>query len=236
MKKLLILLALLSFGISWGQKAITVTDSLKNYNRNYFKNQSIGQIKKVNKIPQTFTGRALNWSRTDGYNTLNDSIHKADGFHDVVTPAFDQATQKLGDLFFDIANEIFTYPIEDLTQEEIDALSESTDDLDAGIAFEYYTEEGDRLFKRTYKRIYRRVNKDNGLPNSLTKGQGRKLARWFQPVYEYLRNGNWFEANKIIDQIIIDRAQDMIDVQGIGTTINWLKDEIQNFVDNEYDL
>ena len=102
-------------------KAITITIEIKNYNADLFKNFAVGSIKTFTTIPKTFSGISKNWQRTDMYQTLDNSIHEADGFYDVVTPAFDSAIEKLGAIFFNVTE--FTYPIVALTQPEIDAIA-----------------------------------------------------------------------------------------------------------------
>ena len=42
------------------------------------------------------------------------------GFFDVVEPVFNPETHKLGSIFFDTANLVFTYPVINKTQSEID--------------------------------------------------------------------------------------------------------------------
>ena len=46
-----------------------------------------------------------------GYNTLNEEIHQADGFYDVITPEYDYYTQELSSVYFDEVNKIFTYNV-----------------------------------------------------------------------------------------------------------------------------
>ncbi len=43
-----------------------------------------------------------------------------EGFFDLIEPAIDPTTQRLGALFFDETNNIFTYPVIEKTQAEID--------------------------------------------------------------------------------------------------------------------
>ena len=81
--------------------AITVTQELKDLNAELFKNNEVGTIKQLSKIPNSFY--SLNYflgQRTDGYHTLT-SIHNLDGFFDVVIPAYNTEIEKLGSLFFD---------------------------------------------------------------------------------------------------------------------------------------
>jgi hypothetical protein len=101
-------------------KAITITQQLKDLNKDLFKNDLVGQIKKLTVIPKSFY--SLNYNigqRTDGYQTLDNSIHESDGFFDYVEPVYNALTQKLGDIYFNV--NVFTKPVINLTQAEIDA-------------------------------------------------------------------------------------------------------------------
>jgi len=72
-----------------------------------------GTISTYNTIPSTWNG-ILN------YNSINNTeMQIFDGWRDVVYPAYDSATQKLGDIYFDAPNDVFTYYIVELTDQEI---------------------------------------------------------------------------------------------------------------------
>jgi hypothetical protein len=44
----------------------------------------------------------------------------SEGFYDVIEPLFNPITQKLGDIYFDEEYEVFTYPVINKTQTEIE--------------------------------------------------------------------------------------------------------------------
>jgi hypothetical protein len=99
-------------------KAITVTQELKDANATLFNNNAVGSIKQLN-LPKSFVSLNYNAGQlTQGYQTLETSIHELDGFYSVVTPSFDKETEKLGLLFFDVT--VFTYPIIPLSTEELE--------------------------------------------------------------------------------------------------------------------
>jgi hypothetical protein len=103
--------------------AITITQQLKNLNKDLFKNDLVGQIKKLTVIPKSFYSINYNiGQRTDGYHTLDNSIHESDGFFDYVEPVYSALTQKLGDIYFNVNVNVFTNPVINLTQAEIDAI------------------------------------------------------------------------------------------------------------------
>ena len=73
--------------------------------------------------------------KTDGYHTLDNSIHELDGWFDLITPTYDNTTQKLGAIFFDIDK--FTYDVLELSQVELDnkIKDEFKNNLDGAFAF-----------------------------------------------------------------------------------------------------
>ena len=64
-----------------------------------------GAIKRYTTIPKA-------WGNTiGGFDLLSSTEWEAAGFYDVVTPSYDSATQKLGDLEWDADSSTFTYPV-----------------------------------------------------------------------------------------------------------------------------
>ena len=70
-----------------------------------------GAIKRYTTIPKAWG------SVIAGFNLLSSSDWEAAGFYDVVTPTTKQS-EKLGDIYFDSDNEVFTYPVESKTYTE----------------------------------------------------------------------------------------------------------------------
>jgi hypothetical protein len=66
-----------------------------------------GTIKTYSSVPKT-------WGAMLGVNYMSDEDLEDLGFYDVVRPSTKQSEQ-LGDIFFDAANEVFTYPVESRT-------------------------------------------------------------------------------------------------------------------------
>ncbi len=64
-----------------------------------------GQIKKYAKMPKYFAHFAGN------FDTQPDEVHEKFGFYPVVVPEFNPALQAIGNIFFDKANKVFTYPV-----------------------------------------------------------------------------------------------------------------------------
>ena len=64
-----------------------------------------GAIKRYTTIPKAW-GNVI-----CGFDLLSSSEWEAAGFYDVVTPSYDSAIQKLGDLEWDADSSTFTYPV-----------------------------------------------------------------------------------------------------------------------------
>jgi hypothetical protein len=66
-----------------------------------------GTIKTYSSVPKT-------WGNILGVNYMSDEDLKGLGFYDVVRPST-SASQELGDIYFDVDAEVFTYPVESRT-------------------------------------------------------------------------------------------------------------------------
>lgn len=74
-----------------------------------------GTITTYSQIPSVWNG-VLN------YNSINNTENQmTDGWREVVQPDYDTSLQKRGDIYFNVANDNFTYAVIDLTDEEIQA-------------------------------------------------------------------------------------------------------------------
>ena len=72
-------------------------------------------IQVFNAIPSTF-------NNTLNYNSINNEVQQiADGWRDVVQPSYNTETQRKGVIFFDTPNDVYTYEVIDLTDEQIQA-------------------------------------------------------------------------------------------------------------------
>lgn len=67
-----------------------------------------GTIKVYNQVPKSY-------NNIIGFQYLSDSDLESHGFYDVVTPTYNSNTQELGDIYFDSANNQFTYPVNSKT-------------------------------------------------------------------------------------------------------------------------
>lgn len=77
-----------------------------------------GTIKTYNVLPKI-------WKNHLNLSAASDEFLKQLGFYDVVKPEYNTTTQYLGEIYFDEVNEVFTYPVIDKTQEELDQEKEA---------------------------------------------------------------------------------------------------------------
>ena len=131
------------------------------------------------------------------------------------------------------------YNIISLTIEELEVL----EDNEANEKYQTHLDKGNNFKERSYKKIWRRVNKDSDSNNKLTKGNGRKLFRWFKPVWEDLNNGDFREAEKSIQSVLIDNDTELQTEPSMLNTVQWFVDLIHSYYDpslsnsdNKYDL
>ena len=71
-----------------------------------------GSIKIYSRTPKTW-GNVIG-----GFNLLSDSDLQSYGFYNVIIPEYNSSTQKLSDIEFDSENNVYTYPVENLTWSE----------------------------------------------------------------------------------------------------------------------
>ena len=203
-------------------KAITVTTAIKNANVDLFKNFTVGSIRTFGSIPTSFAGVSKNYQRTDMYQTLSNAIHEADGFFDVVTPAYDEATQKLGAIFFNVTE--FTYPIVAKTQQEQDDYQQDLDDNDlASQTNQQYKSDGQIGFDRAYALITRRF-----LDATITANQASGLAQGLYPSLEPLYKGLWQLVKQNLAAETPPANADLLAI------FNKIKDGVDDYVTNNY--
>ena len=131
------------------------------------------------------------------------------------------------------------YNIITLTSEELDGL----EDNEADQKYQEHLEKGLNYHRRSYKKVWKRVLKDSDSANKLTRSKGRKLFRWFAPVWENLKNGDFREAEKSIVAVLSDNDTELQTEPAMLNTVEWFVDLIHDYYDpslsngdNEYDL
>jgi len=97
------------------------------------------KIKVYSKLPKT-------WKNHLNFEKASVELQQQEGFFDVVQPAVDTELQHLGEIYWDEVNQVFTYPVINKTQKELQA------EIDARI------EALDNQFdKQAAKRLLRKV-------------------------------------------------------------------------------
>lgn len=157
-----------------------------------------------------------NWKTTENkYNTLDSSIHFADGFRTVVEPIIDEATQYKGVIFYDEVLDIVTYPVINYTQEQLETNSINKEEKEDKSALEILERRGVNLYEKTKKRLIRRNKK--GL---ITKTRCKKVREYLHPIFLLLRTGDIDIANDLALSLTVDANAD------INAELVWFKAEI----------
>lgn len=79
----------------------------------------------INGTVKTFSKLPNRWKNYTNFPLASEELLKQEGFFDVVQPEYNTETQRLGGIYFDEVNEVFTYPVIDKTQEQIDQEKEA---------------------------------------------------------------------------------------------------------------
>jgi len=76
----------------------------------------------INSIIEVFNAIPSTFNDTLNYNSTNNEAQQiADGWRDVIQPTYNTETQRKGAIFFDTPNDVYTYEVIDLTDEQIQA-------------------------------------------------------------------------------------------------------------------
>jgi len=163
-----------------------------------------GEIKVFPNIPDT-------WNHTIGYPYEDATIHYIDGFRNVVEPQYNTATQRKGAMVYDNVNNVFTYEVVNLTEEELTAKEEIEDKSDQQVL----TDKGQRLYEKTKSRLIRRNKK--GL---ITKARCKKVREYLHPIFLLLNTGDIDIANDKALLLTVDVNAD------VNNELVWFKAEI----------
>lgn len=71
-----------------------------------------GKIKLYGSLPTRY--RSDNLNIAGGFEKMGSEVHEAEGFFDLVLPVYDNDVEQFGEIYFDEANQVYTYPIEDI--------------------------------------------------------------------------------------------------------------------------
>ncbi len=114
-----------------------------------------GTIKVYKTLPDSWKGVMGNFSM------LSDEEIKTYGFYDVVTPDYNNKSEKLSDIFWDAGNEVFTYTVNEKEwSQTLDELKESQiEDLKA---------RGHLELQKTDWYVWRKTEKNIDIPNTIS--------------------------------------------------------------------
>jgi len=197
--------------------AIKITQEIKDknakYNIAFVKNNAVGTIVKRG-FPNKFHVTA---PCSGGYATRTD-LHDSDGWKTPIMPVYNSATQRLGTQLLEVGND-FTYPIINLSQQEIDDLVIANEDAEDEAEVNSVVEDGLKLINRTRKRLIRRVKK--GLLNN---SQEEKVREAIFDAFVRLSFGSWDLAKNFTDAIPTHNNTK------VEEQIQWFKTQINNYL------
>jgi len=215
--------------------AIKITQAIKNknkrYNLSFVKNNPIGSIIKKS-LPNKFY---VTEPVSGGYANRID-LHSDDGWGDIIIPPYNTETQKLGTILIESDND-FTYKVFDLSQEEIIDLKNEKRERRADNSFYTNIENGRELFARAYRRMNRRYIDDDIAPaNVLLLADVKKFMAWNRKCFTSLSQGDYYSAETFVVQTIIDKDTQLSNNTPLKKMFEWLRNQIQDYIANEYDL
>jgi len=161
-------------------------------------------IRVYSKLPSKYTSTTLNV--VGGFDQLPAEIHQQEGFFDLVTPAINNETQRLGQIYFNSQEAIFTYAVEEKSQEQID--QEKTEQINAQANRATTNIEASLLKKLLADKI-----------QSLPEEEVLEFRSLFKPY----RIGESLQANEKIYYPLNDKLYNVI--QSHVTQLDWLPDQ-----------
>lgn len=215
-------------------KAILVTQELKDSNPKLFSDYEVDDTALLN-IPHKFN----RGNRTFLGYELRADLQTEDGWGDLITPTYDDKTEKLGDIIPDGNN--FTYEVITMTTQESEDYNEEKDENEAREKIDSYRLRGGELIEKTRTKMWGRIHLYSTGPMGLTKPQMAKVERWLKEVYFNLLTGNFRQAENEVLQVISDRDDvtgdsTLLEAAGMLDTVEWLRDQILDYNANTYDL
>lgn len=216
-------------------KIIQITQVLKDNNQDYFSGQSADSFFVTENLPKAFnTGEKMFVGKFD---EQPESFLKSVGWYDLVVPdGYDSLLHKLGDYRFENEFERYTYILIDLSQQEKDDKLDNKDENEAKEKIERYVKDGKLMIDRVRRKMWRRVHLFRGGLNGLSRVQVGKLDRWFTDAYIQLSFGNFRQAKNETAKVLVDRAADLLETQGMLDTAEWFNTQVLDYFTNNYDM
>lgn len=198
-------------------KGIIVTQEIKDKNP-FAENKILNSIY-TGALPNKFwvTERVVG-----GYRGRTD-LHPLDGWYDVVEPAITD-TERLGTLYFDDVNEVFTYTVITKTPEEIAAEDEQNMNSDISQQnIDRRRNAGKEAFDRIKAIIERKFR-----TGEITGTQALNADKYFHPFIKDLNFGSWHIVQA---QLNAEAATVPAGYQSLFTTI---KTKVDNYIQNDF--
>lgn len=150
---------------------------------------------------------------------------------------FEEITTEPHPVYADFNQYKIGYNVVNLTQTEIDEIINQNRETQSSNSFERNINDGRDLFSKSYRRMYRRFKDEDISPNNvLTLSDVKKFMRWNESVYISLSQGSFYQAENRILKVLSDNQTELDGNRPLQKIFEWLRDEIQGYVLNNYDL
>ena len=198
-------------------KLITVTQQNKANNPKLFGNNAIGTIRRFSQLPNAYVGV----QKIDGGYSYRTDLHEQDGFFDEVISTFDDATQYLGELYFDEVNNVFTRPILNYTQLELDNRLEASKETQAETVEMTRKQAGEQATIEIFKKLRRHYQ--DGFITEIQFNQSQNLL--FDALLP-MSYGLWGITKTRLDAITPPANQKLLGI------LNYVKGIVDNYINN----
>lgn len=214
-------------------KAIRLTQEIITLNPHLFRGRAVGDVVTFSTLPSKFIEQIPNVDAIDeddeqfillthhAYQKRTD-LHERHGFLNVTEPVIDKETQKLGKLIDNPDLTGFTYQVDDLSAEELDALIP--------------TQMPNMDFKLALASLYN--IDDSTIEDALTWAVSKSLITEQQKQISVIKNKtmNVVERKVLIDSVMVDNPElyGLVDVinghaQSVVITAEQLTDIFKNY-------
>lgn len=214
-------------------KGIKLTQDDINSNPEIYRNNSVGEIVTFNTLPNVYKYLEVNEKAVNEDDPLfvvkeyhayqkRTDLHERHGFLNVTEPVIDKETQKLGKLIDNPDLTGFTYQVDDLSAEELDALIP--------------TQMPNMDFKLALASLYN--IDDSTIEDALTWAVSKSLMTEQQKQISVIKNKtmNVVERKVLIDSVMVDNPElyGLVDVinghaQSVVITAEQLTDIFKNY-------
>jgi hypothetical protein len=163
------------------------------------------------------------WNDTTNFrSSTNQELYDL-GFRNVVIPNITQY-QRIGVIFLDEINDVYTYTVIEFSQQEIDDFDDNLLSNDnSSVTEDVHVEKGKIMYRRLKSKIRRA--KDLGV---ITPNQFNLIYKPLRKALVWLNSGDWDIAKDNLDSLQEPTNQKLLDI------LNAIKNKINTYIVNHY--